>query len=123
MDQASEREIARLHVILKAHYLPLLDGLFYIEMYNNSGRSIGPGPAGRLIDPSEAFPEATDAELEEGLKKVDCLLGWSYKLGDAALDRNLECFEQLHMQFLAENPGFREKTYSEVVGYGCMQAR
>lgn len=116
----SERE----KLIKEVANMNVLDGIFSLYYFNTHRNHFGP-PSERAqdIDIKEVYSHLSVDQVDEAILKVKKLIAPSYVLGDASLSRDKNRFNELHEQWLKDNPGFSEDSYRKVVMKGCFEAR
>jgi hypothetical protein len=117
------RNFERQRVIEEARLLPLLDGVFFVLLYEQHRRELGPRPHARSLELAEVFPLVAVVQLEEARVRAAKLLASAYAAGDSLLTAKFDNSTEVRDRLAAEHPGFSAKSYDETVHFGCFQAR
>ncbi len=115
LDFVRNQRSEALHLALN---LPLPDAVYEVVRYNDM-RS----PSYFFtVDLSELLSKWSFEELEEWERKSRRLRASAYPVGAAGLRRD-GSYEKAQDKFIADNPGFGDRSYKDAISLGYRQAR
>jgi hypothetical protein len=120
-------------IVDKAKSLNLADGIYMLVRFNERARLFREAE----IDIYEVFPSESKKLIDSWIYRVNKLLTDNYDVGDKFLysanlsregDRGSyeiahKRYEEAYLNFIKNNPGFSEKTYSDATHQGVHDAR
>jgi hypothetical protein len=120
-------------IVDKAKSLNLADGIYMLVRFNERARLFREAE----IDIYEVFPSESKKLIDSWIYRVNKLLTDNYDVGDKFLysanlsregDRGSyeiahKRYEEAYLNFIKNNPGFNEKTYSDAIHQGVHDAR